>query len=94
MSWDILPGREQEYFEFVVREFIPQLQQLGLDPMDAWVTVYGNHPQILASAEVTSKETLKDIMASEEWDNLLLRLNDYIENLQLKTVVSKPGFQM
>ena len=23
MTWDIAPEREQEYFEFVVREFIP-----------------------------------------------------------------------
>jgi len=94
MSWDILPGREQEYFEFVVREFIPEVQELGLEPSDAWVTVYGDQPQILSSAEVNSKESLDIILSSVEWDKLLLKLNDYVENLEFKTVNSKPGFQM
>jgi hypothetical protein len=94
MSWDILSGREQEYFEFVVREFIPEIQQLGLETTDAWVTVYGSQPQILASAEVSGKESLDNILASAEWDNLLVKLNDYVENLEFKKVYSKPGFQM
>ena len=50
MTWDILPEHEQEYFEFVVREFIPGVQRLGLDLQDAWATVYGEHPQILVGA--------------------------------------------
>lgn len=94
MTWDILPGREQEYFEFVVREFIPDVQQLGLEPSDAWVTVYGNQPQILASAEVKSRESLNAILTSMEWDRLLGKLSDFVENLKIKTVYSKPGFQM
>jgi hypothetical protein len=94
MTWDILPGREQEYFEFVVREFMPEIQQLGLDPIDAWVTVYGDRPQILASVDVRKGESLQQILVSSEWDALLVKLNDYVENLELKTVKSKPGFQM
>lgn len=94
MTWDIIPGREQEYFEFVVREFIPEIQQLGLETTDAWVTVYGNQPQILASAETRGKESLDSILTSMEWDQLLLKLNDYVENLKIKRVYAKPGFQM
>jgi len=94
MTWDILPGREQEYFEFVVREFIPELQQLGLEPTDAWVTVYGGQPQILTSAEVRTNESLVNILISSGWDSLLGKLSDYVENLEFKTVHSKPGFQM
>jgi hypothetical protein len=94
MSWDILPGREQEYFEFVVREFIPEIQELGLEPTDAWVTVYGDQTQILSSAEVKSKDTLDGILSSVEWDQLLVKLNDYVENFEYKMVISKPGFQM
>jgi len=94
MSWNILPGREQEYFEFVVREFIPEIQKMGLEPNDAWVTVYGDHPQILASVKVSRNEKLQEILCSSEWDSLLVKLSDYIENLEVKTVVSKPGFQL
>jgi hypothetical protein len=94
MTWDIIPGREQEYFEFVVREFIPGIQQLGLEPTDAWVTVYGKQPQILTAIQAGSKETLDEILASPEWDSLVVRLEDYVDNLVSKTVLNKPGFQM
>ena len=94
LTWDIISGREQEYFEFVVREFIPEIQQLGLDPTDAWVTVYGHRPQILAAVETRDKESLDRILASVEWDQLLSKLNDYVENFTYKIVRTKPGFQM
>ena len=34
MSWDIAPEHEQEYFEFVVREFIPGVQRMGFELSD------------------------------------------------------------
>jgi hypothetical protein len=94
LSWDILPGREQEYFEFVVREFIPGIQTLGLEPSDAWLTVYGDQPQILTGAKANSLSSINNIISSQEWDNMIVKLLDYVENLEIKTVKAKPGFQM
>jgi len=94
MSWNILPGREQEYFEFVVREFIPEIQQLGLETTEAWVTVYGDHPQILAAAKSANPEDLQQIILSQEWDALTSRLLDFVKDLEFRTVQDRPGFQM
>jgi hypothetical protein len=94
LSWDILPGREQEYFEFVVREFIPGIQALGLEPSDAWLTIYGDHPQILTGVQIKNLNSLNAVMASQEWDQMVTKLLDYVDNLQIKTVKVKPGFQM
>jgi hypothetical protein len=94
LSWDILPGREQEYFEFVVREFIPSIQSLGLEPSDAWLTIYGDHPQILTGVQVKSLSFLNNIIASQEWDLMITKLLDYVDNLEIKKVKTKPGFQM
>ncbi len=94
LSWDILPGREQEYFEFVVREFIPGIQALGLEPSDAWLTIYGDQPQILTGMKISSLNLLNNAIASQEWDGMIVKLLDYVENLEIKTVKAKPGFQM
>jgi len=94
MTWDILPGREQEYFEFVVREFIPQIQKLGLEPTDAWFTVYGNQPQIMASVQSSNLSLLKRMLKSAEWDRLTKQLFDYVEDFKFKVVESRPGFQL
>jgi hypothetical protein len=94
LSWDILPGREQEYFEFVVRDFIPGIQALGLEPSDAWLTIYGDHPQILTGVQIENLNSLNAVMASQEWDQMVTKLLDFVDNLQIKTVKAKPGFQM
>lgn len=94
LSWDILPGREQEYFEFVVREFIPGIQALGLEPSDAWLTIYGEQPQILTGVGVNSMNFLNTVLSSQEWDSMISKLLDYVDNLEVKTVRAKPGFQM
>jgi len=40
MQWDIKTDREQDYFEFVVREWVPGITRLGLEPTGAWFTAY------------------------------------------------------
>ncbi len=94
MTWDITPGREQEYFEFVVREFIPQVQQMGMELKDAWLTMYGDQPQIMASAQMTDLTSMQGIIDSKEWQGLINRLMDFVENYQYKIVPAKTGFQM
>jgi hypothetical protein len=94
MTWDITPGREQEYFEFVVREFIPQVQQLGMELKDAWLTMYGDQPQIMASAQMADLSGMQGILDSKEWQGLVNRLLDFVENYQYKIVPAKSGFQM
>lgn len=94
MTWDILPGREQEYFEFVVRDFIPGMQKLGLEVSDAWFTMYGDQPQIMAAAQSSSLASLNRVLASGEWQELTRLLLDYVENFQHKIVSAKAGFQI
>lgn len=94
MTWDILPGKEQEYFEFVVRDFVPGIQRMGMEPSDAWYTMYGNHPQIMAAVMMANMKTLQNTLASPDWKELTQRLMDYIENFEYKIVQARNGFQM
>jgi hypothetical protein len=94
MTWDILPGREQEYFEFVVRDFIPGLQRLGLEPSDAWFTMYGEKPQIMTSAQMPSLGALTQVLESQEWADLSKLLMDYVEDFNYKIIPARTGFQM
>ena len=93
MSWDIISGREQEYFEFVVRNFMPGVQKLGMALSDAWVTIYGEHPQILVGAVVPGLERAQEIVGSEEWALLNQQLKNYVTNYDLKLALLDGGFQ-
>ncbi|MFZ5808608.1 MAG: hypothetical protein ACOY16_04935 [Chloroflexota bacterium] len=94
MTWDILPAKEQEYFEFMVREFIPGIQKMGLEPSDAWFTVYGDQPQIMAAIRSTNLARLQQVLNSSEWQSLTAQLLDYVEELKYKVVEDRPGFQL
>jgi len=94
MTWDIQQGKEQDYFEFVVREFIPGIQRLGLETTDAWFTMYGEHPQILVGAVSSSKDELEQVIESDDWRALTDELLKLVDNFESKIVAARRGFQM
>ncbi len=94
LSWDIKPGREQSYFEFVVQEFAPGLTRLGLQTTEAWYTVYGEGPQILTGAVADDLNAMKTILHGEDWAKLRDRLLEYVSNLQQKVIPSSGRFQL
>lgn len=93
MTWDITPEHETEYFEFVVREFIPGLQRMGFEVSDAWATVYGAQPQILVGATNSSAGKIRQTLRSNEWKNLNSQLMDFVHNYHQKIVEARNGFQ-
>jgi hypothetical protein len=94
MTWDITPEHEQEYFEFVVREFIPGLQRMGLELTDAWATIYGTQPQIMVGAALPSLAELQKIIKGNDWVSLNNQLQVFVHNYQQKIVQSQGGYQL
>ena len=94
MTWDLLPGREQDYFEFVVRDFIPGMQEIGLQPSDAWYTYYGDHPQIMAGAVVNSMDEMNRLINSDDWRELTGQLMEFVQDFEYKIVEARGGFQL
>ena len=94
LSWDIRPGQESEYFEFVVREFAPGIMKLGIRPTEAWYTVYGNGPQILTGGVTEDLQTMRQILVTDEWKELHDKLMGYVTNFQQKIVAAMGRFQL
>jgi hypothetical protein len=94
MQWDIRPGREGQYFEFVVRELAPEVTQMGVQIVDAWYTLYGNAPKILVAGVVEDEQKLRQVLASQEWEELLGRLFEYVQDFQKKVIPDRGGFQL
>jgi hypothetical protein len=94
MTWDILPGQAQEYFEFIVREFLPGMQKLGVEPTDAWYTAYGEGPQIMVGGIAPEMEAMNEFLDSHEWQEISEKLMNYVENFSYKVIRARTGFQM
>jgi hypothetical protein len=96
MNWDIKPNQDQEYFEFVVREWLPGVNNLGIETTWAWYTVYSRDetPQIMAEAIAEDLETMRDILQSPDWKQLHGRLLEYVNNYTQKVVRVSGDFQL
>jgi len=94
MTWDILPGQAQEYFEFIVREFLPGMQKLGVEPTDAWYTAYGDGPQIMVGGVAPNLAEMEKFLTSREWLAVSEKLMQYVENYSYKVVRMRGGFQL
>jgi hypothetical protein len=94
MSWDIKSGAESEYFEFIVREYAPGIMKLGVQPTEAWYTVFGDGPQILTGAVAEDLATMQAILNSSDWQGLQKKLFEYVTNFQYKIVRATGRFQM
>jgi len=94
MRWNIRPEKESEYFEFLVHEFIPALNRLGVEDILVWYTAYGECEQKLAEGVVPSEEKMREILASEEWIAVTDKLQSYVVDFNLKAIRASKGFQI
>ena len=92
-TWDIAAERDQEYFEFVIGEFVPGVQRLGLQPAEASATIYGSYPQIQVGLLAADLQQARRILASADWTLLQERLFGYVKNYTYKIVPVRTGFQ-
>lgn len=94
MQWDVRPESETEYFEFLVHEFIPGLDKLGIKDIQVWYTVFGECEQKLASGFTETPEQMKKAIRSEAWFQLIEKLQSFVENFGQKMVSGRRGFQL
>jgi hypothetical protein len=93
MTWDIAAEREQEYFEFVIGEWVPGVQRLGFQPVDAWATVFGSYPQIQVGLLADNEPKAREMLGSKDWRVLEDRLLTFVSNFSYKVVQARVGFQ-
>ncbi len=96
MNWDLKPGLDQEYFDFIMREWVPGINRLGLEATGAWYTIYSrnkNTPQMMTEVISDSLDDMREILDSSEWKQLHERLLEFVQNYQHKVVYVTGGFQ-
>ena len=93
LTWDIAPDRDQDYFEFVINEFVPGVQRMGLQPAEAWATVYGDYPQIQVNILSDDIQVVQKALHSENWSKLQEKLMTLVQNFSYKIIPARNGFQ-
>jgi hypothetical protein len=93
LSFDIRPGRENAYRRFIMEEFLPQAQSLGLMPTDAWHTAYGQYPGRLIGFAADDLGVVRAARSTDEWREMMSKLEGYVLNFTARVVPLRGGFQ-
>ncbi len=94
MRWNIRPGKESDYFEYVLKEFAPGINRLGLRLTESWYTVYGKGQQILTGAESEGDQEMDEALQGEAWTKLVDKLQEYVTDFSYKVVPITGRFQL
>jgi len=85
LAYNIKPNREAEYYRYVLGEFLPKLQDMGLMMVEGWHTAYGDYPIRLIAFRTQDNTDIYNILNSSEWregkEKLLKLVLDYEERL-------------
>lgn len=93
LSFDVRAGQENDYRRFIMEEFLPKAQELGLAPTDAWHTAFGNYPSRLIGFVADDLATVRTARSSDQWQSLVKRLEDYTGRFTQRVVPFRGGFQ-
>ena len=92
ITYDPVPEHREAYFRYVLGEFVPALEQMGLTLSEAWHTAYGEYPLRLNGFLASDEGTLTEILSSEEFRTLEERLQTYVINYSRRVVSCRNAF--
>jgi hypothetical protein len=94
LEYDVVQETLQEYYQFVMGQYVPALQSMGLQMSEAWHTAYGNAPNRLVGFVCSDRQTMDRLLDSELWVDLNEQLEKFVTDLQYKVVPYRGGFQI
>jgi len=93
VAYDVLPSNHDNYYQFVLGEMVPAMQEMGVYMTEAWHTAYGEYPVRMVSFVAEDIETIYGMLDSDRWHDLEGRLMAFIRNYKRKVVAYRQGFQ-
>jgi hypothetical protein len=72
--FNIIPGREKEYAEFVLKDHLPTMEKLGIKMTGGWRVVVGSGPTIVAEGTATSIVEIAKAIETPEFNRITKRL--------------------
>ena len=93
LTYDPIPEQREAYFRYVLGEFVPTMEQMGLRMCESWHTAYGSYPLRLQGFTADDNDAMAQILDSRDFKALEERLQEYVVNYQRRVVLRKKTFQ-
>ena len=93
LIYNIHPERQENYYRYVLGEFVPALHDRGVYMYMAWGVVYGDYPNRHVEFVTESAAALRNLLTSPEWTDMESKLQNYITDYSRKILPYKGSFQ-
>lgn len=93
LSYEVKQDVINEYRQFVMRDYVPSMHNLGFQMSEAWHTAYGDAPNRLVGFVCRDRSTLDQLLDSSEWSQLNTQLRSYVTDFSYKVVPYRNIFQ-
>ncbi|MBP1735733.1 MAG: hypothetical protein H6Q53_2020, partial [Deltaproteobacteria bacterium] len=80
LSWDIIPGNEEEYTDFIAKTFLPETTAMGLIPVGGYYVEVGSGPRVIGVNSCENQQVLAGIVMSQRFQDLILKLKVMVYN--------------
>lgn len=87
LIYDINPQFQNEYYDYVLRDFIPSLQRMNIYMLYAWQVIGDDHPERQIEFVCESETIIRTVLASDAYQQAETKLKDYTMNFRRKLVL-------
>jgi hypothetical protein len=86
--WEIIPALSEAYNKFIVRQFIPGVNQLGMHTVAGWSVLVGGYSEIIFETACSDLEHMEKALQNRKYKELKADLYYYVKNYKTKVLVT------
>lgn len=82
--WDVAPGKQNTYSDFVMTRYNPTLERLGIRLVGGYYVAVGMGPRIIAVGVTQGLHELEQALATDEYNDVTNRLMEFVTHYHSK----------
>jgi len=94
LQFDIRPDRYEQYYRYMLREFVPTMQELGLHMIFAWQVLGSDYPERQVDLVAENAPLLRAILTDDRFEQAEDQLKAYTLHYRRKIVRFENRYQL
>jgi hypothetical protein len=86
--WTVNEEKNGDYVNFVIKEFIPGMNRLGIHVVAGWSVLVGGYSEIIFEGVSSDLNLLEEALRNQRYSKLKDALLDHVKNYKTKVLVS------
>lgn len=85
--WRIISERREDYGKFVIKEFIPGMNSLGVHVVAGWSVLVGSYSEMVLESMSNDLELIEKCLKNPKFKDLLDALLNYVKSYKTKVLI-------